>query len=307
MSDFNICPQCNAQVPLNYLYCNECGFMMGDEAPVVSEFKGEEDWNIDLPMHESISSSIDDAPQPSLVAQSALSPAIKEQVASQNYVPAPLFDLHVVRSAHLEELNFPIHHQSIVGRVNGNILFKEDPYVSPTHATFFYDQHQLFVKDESSFNGIFIRLKNMTALQPGDFFIAGEQFFQVEPVSENKFSIFESNDPSDKNTKYFASNSKHFSRLNLVQWLEGGQRGLSVPITENNISIGRQGCDLNFPLDRFMSSHHCHISLDQDRVFLTDLGSRNGTFIQVKGVHAVNLGDFILIGKQLLQIKPHVA
>jgi pSer/pThr/pTyr-binding forkhead associated (FHA) protein len=54
-----------------------------------------------------------------------------------------------------------------------------------------------------------------------------------------------------------------------------------------------------------MSSRHCHVSLENERVILTDMGSRNGTFIQVKGETAVSIGDFLLIGKQLLQVQPH--
>ena len=54
-----------------------------------------------------------------------------------------------------------------------------------------------------------------------------------------------------------------------------------------------------------MSSRHCHVSLEGNRVILTDMGSRNGTFIQVKKETELSVGDFLLIGKQLLQVQPH--
>jgi hypothetical protein len=301
MSEFNTCPQCNAKVPVKHLYCGECGFTMSDSPSNGLVNSVEEKWDEDFGLQ--MEPSVLDVPSPSLTASNAV-----EQIAVQEVVipqKKPLFDLFVIRSADLPELSYPIHQNSVLGRVSGDISFKDDPYISPTHASFFYDQHQLFVKDESSFNGVFVRLKNTIALMPGDFFIAGEQFFQVELTTEQQFSPYLSVDSSDKNTKYFASSMKHNHRFNLVQWLEGGQKGLSLPISEQQLSIGRQGCELNFATDRFMSSHHCHIALENDRVFLTDLGSRNGTFIQIKGIHAINLGDFLLIGKQLLQIKPH--
>jgi pSer/pThr/pTyr-binding forkhead associated (FHA) protein len=301
MSEFNTCPQCNAQVPSKHLYCGECGFTMSDSPSVNSVNSVEEKWDEDFGLN--VEPSMLDLPSPSLTASQSIEAVKQEPMLSA--VKKPLFELYVIRSADLPELSHPIHQNSILGRINGDILFKEDPYVSPTHASFFYDQHQLFIKDESSFNGVFVRLKNTIALMPGDFFIAGEQFFQVELTTEQQFSPYLSIDSSDKNTKYFASSMKQSHRFNLIQWLEGGQKGLSLPISEQQLSIGRQGCELNFPIDRFMSSHHCHIALENDRVFLTDLGSRNGTFIQIKGIHAVNLGDFLLIGKQLLQIKPH--
>ena len=111
----------------------------------------------------------------------------------------------------------------------------------------------------------------------------------------------------EKDTRFFANsqNNNPNAIKRLTHLLEGGQRGICVPFIENSLSIGRQGCDLNFPQDRFMSSRHCHVSLENERVVLTDMGSRNGTFIQIKGETAVSIGDFLLIGKQLLQVQPH--
>ena len=40
---------------------------------------------------------------------------------------------------------------------------------------------------------------------------------------------------------------------------------------------------------------------------LTDMGSRNGTFIQVNGECPLQVGDFLLIGKQLLQVQRHTS
>ena len=53
------------------------------------------------------------------------------------------------------------------------------------------------------------------------------------------------------------------------------------------------------------SSRHCHVSLIDDQVILTDTGSKNGTFVKVQGEQELKEGDYILLGKQLLQVQPH--
>ncbi len=91
----------------------------------------------------------------------------------------------------------------------------------------------------------------------------------------------------------------------MTQILDGGQEGAIYPFIESSITVGRQGCDVNAPMDRFMSSRHCHVSLINEEVILTDTGSKNGTFVKVDGEQILNVGDYVLIGKQLLQVQPH--
>ena len=62
------------------------------------------------------------------------------------------------------------HH--VVGRT-GQLVFPDDPFVSPTHADFFYRNGKLVVKDEGSTNGVYLRVKGTVDVQPDDFFLAG--------------------------------------------------------------------------------------------------------------------------------------
>ena len=47
---------------------------------------------------------------------------------------------------------------------------------------------------------------------------------------------------------------------------------------------------------------HARVSLRDGRVFLTDLGSSNGTFIKVNGERTVGHKSFVLLGQQLLRL-----
>lgn len=45
------------------------------------------------------------------------------------------------------------------------------------------------------------------------------------------------------------------------------------------LTLGREGCDLNFPEDRHISRRHAEFSVQGNQIYVTDLASRNGTFI----------------------------
>ncbi len=59
----------------------------------------------------------------------------------------------------------------------------------------------------------------------------------------------------------------------------GGRRGERVPLVESHFSVGRhQDCSLRLNSIQ-VSRRHCLIKTDDDGVWLTDLGSRNGTLL----------------------------
>ena len=89
-------------------------------------------------------------------------------------------------------------------------------------------------------------------------------------------------------------------RLHLV--MEGGQQG-EVYQLESETVIGRSGGDITFPHDGFMSGRHARIIQKGNAFFLTDEGSRNGTFIKIKGDTELKSGDMILVGKQLFRFE----
>lgn len=59
----------------------------------------------------------------------------------------------------------------------------------------------------------------------------------------------------------------------------GGRRGERVPLVESHFSVGRhQDCSLRLNSNQ-VSRRHCLIEVDDHGVWLTDLGSRNGTLL----------------------------
>jgi ribosomal protein L40E len=89
-------------------------------------------------------------------------------------------------------------------------------------------------------------------------------------------------------------------RLHLV--MESGQAGEVYELSDDTV-IGRNTGELNFPHDGFMSGRHARIVRQGNAFKLTDEGSRNGTFIKIKGEVELKPGDMILVGKQLFRFE----
>jgi len=204
--------------------------------------------------------------------------------------------LILIRGEGMDGLSFHLKaEQHIVGR-NGQLVFPDDPFVSPKHANFFYRDGKLVVRDEGSLNGVYIRVRGTVDISAGDTFLAGEQLFRLDPSPR-------ASDGQDPDGTYFYSSPKHPSPFRLAQVLQGGAIGMTVCARATSLQIGREGGDLNFPADLYMSGSHCRIEEHSGKFSLTDLSSRNGTYVRIKSERELAHGDYVFIGRKLLRVE----
>jgi len=204
--------------------------------------------------------------------------------------------LILIRGEGVEGLSYQLNaEQHVVGR-NGQLVFPDDPFVSPKHANLFYRGGKLVVRDEGSLNGVFWRVRGTVDVSGGDHFLAGEQLFRID--TQPKMS----DGPAPDGT-YFYSSPKHQSPFRIVQVLQGGAAGMCVCARAAGLQIGREGGDLNFPGDLYMSASHCKLEETGGKLTLTDLNSRNGTYVRLKGEKELAHGDYLFIGRKLLRVE----
>jgi pSer/pThr/pTyr-binding forkhead associated (FHA) protein len=221
--------------------------------------------------------------------------AARTQFFGQLQVPGKA-KLILIRGEGVEGLSYQLNaDQHLVGR-NGQLVFPDDPFVSPKHANLFYRSGKLVVRDEGSMNGVFWRVRGTVDIAPGDQFLAGEQLFRVESTPKM-------NDGPAPDGTYFYSSPKHQSPFRIVQILQGGAQGMVVCARSSGLQIGREGGDLNFPGDLYMSASHCRLEETGGKLTLTDLTSRNGTYVRLKAEKELAHGDYLFIGRKLLRVE----
>ena len=185
--------------------------------------------------------------------------------------------------------------QHPVGREEGVVIF-EDPFLDALHANFYYHENQtLYIKDEESLNGCYLRIDGPVRLRSQDRIMVGQQFFQFDYLE-----ISERYGSTDGTLAYVSPQIPY--RFRLVQIFEDGELGEVYTTSQDELTIGRTGGDKTFAGDGHMSNEHARISRDDEGFTLEDLGSTNGTYIRLREATRLKHGDCLVMGQQLLRI-----
>ena len=201
--------------------------------------------------------------------------------------------LTVLRADGTDEGTYEVPDKStVVGRDSGGV-FGRDLYLSPQHATLSVRGGKLFVQDSGSLNGTYIKLKRDISepLVDGQLFRIGQEIVRFEKLHPDP--------PSAGVEKMGSPSAGYVGRIVLVT----GRRtdGSAYPVPQLGIHIGRERGHVMFPEDGYVSGLHCSLLVKDGEVFLTDLGSSNGTFIRLNSAREVMTGDILLMGQQLFR------
>jgi pSer/pThr/pTyr-binding forkhead associated (FHA) protein len=213
-----------------------------------------------------------------------------------------------------EGTSYPIFEQLDLGRAEGDVIVPDDRYLSNRHARIAKrappgGETQLVLRDLGSVNGIFLRIGNAMGgdgrveveLRDQDLFLVGQQVLKFEAVKDGEDGL---GPASQHGTLLFGTpQSPRFARL-LQRTVEGVARDV-FHIRKVETVLGRESGDIVFTDDPFLSRRHAVVKFDRDhsRFLLADLGSSNGTFIQIHGDVGLKSGDQFRIGQQLFRVE----
>jgi pSer/pThr/pTyr-binding forkhead associated (FHA) protein len=88
---------------------------------------------------------------------------------------------------------------------------------------------------------------------------------------------------------------------------QGGQAGQSAALADGVILIGR-GADAQLSLDDdYVSTRHARVVSGENGVYLEDLGSTNGSYVNNQRITApttITLSDTVRIGRTIMRLEP---
>ncbi len=224
---------------------------------------------------------------------------------------------------------YPLGEASDIGRTEGNILLGDDRYVSPRHARIQARGSSYYLRDLASTNGVYLRIpftRDAGVVSGGprsrgessspasleqpivdqDLFLVGQQVLKFEVVkqAEEGFGV-----ASENGTLVFGTPAApRYARLT-QRTVEGIVRDV-YHLQKAETIIGREVGDLVFTEDPFLSRRHAAVVVQgvaagsrgqQRRFSLMDLGSSNGTFLQLREETRLKNGDHLRIGQQLFR------
>lgn len=259
------CPSCGRLVQVGFAFCGGCGTRIG-------------------PAASSGPAAVVGQPRTMFMGgQAAVAP-----------VAVPRGRLILIRPDGSEGGAHPLHEgDNLIGRGQAP-LFDADAYLSPRHAELSVGPDGVTIRDLQSLNGVFLKIMGEEILDSGDIFRIGQELLRFEVISPPQ--------ALEDGTEIMGTpNPGFWGRLSVIVGRDVD--GSAFPLFGEAIVLGRERGDILFPEDGYVSGTHARIALRDDHVYLTDLGSSNGTFLRLRHERTVPTGSYMLMGQQLFRLE----
>jgi thioredoxin reductase/pSer/pThr/pTyr-binding forkhead associated (FHA) protein/ferredoxin len=173
-----------------------------------------------------------------------------------------------------EELPLAPHSVTTIGREGCDLNFAADTQLAPRHASISCSDDGVFLRDDGSSTGLFLRVPAIRKRRvvAGDLLRAGRQFL-IFGGRPGAFGVIHYNAEGEEVGRY--------------------------PLGERTIVLGRQAPDITLDAnDGTLSRRQLAIAVKGEDIFVKDLKSANGTYLQVKSATRLEDGDRFKVGQQ---------
>lgn len=184
------------------------------------------------------------------------------------------------------------------------VLFPDDTALAHRHARLVWRGADLVLEPEPTTNGVYIRLRAPARVLPGDEFLVGAQRLRV--MAESDRHIVTAGVDDTRLLGSAVKPIKPIAPIAPIALLKVAEHDANHEVyfrTQRLLTIGRDHCDIAFPLDGFVSERHAQLTNEGNHLTLEDLGSRNGTYLRARSAVVLAQGDLLLLGDQVLRVE----
>jgi pSer/pThr/pTyr-binding forkhead associated (FHA) protein len=331
-STIRICSRCRGVCESTAQFCKFCGASLGDSAVAqqpISEPHSQRTPYADpvppRPQPPRIEARVDIRAEP----PAASLPPTPSRAPGTGTIRGRLI---VIAKDGGEGASYPFADRLDIGRIEGDVIVPDDPYISPRHARLSWKSTagndgrsgKLLLRDLGTANGVYLRLapehpngagKDGSSagqsvalkLQDQDLILLGQQVIRFEVVRDAEEGL---GPASQHGTLVFGTPAApRYARL-CLRTVEGVTRDVYY-LGKRETILGRESGDIIFAEDPFLSRRHASIVVHNGapgeggkRSFaLSDFGSSNGTFLQIRGEVPLQSGSEFRVGQQLFRVE----
>jgi pSer/pThr/pTyr-binding forkhead associated (FHA) protein len=190
--------------------------------------------------------------------------------------------------------------EAVVGRVDADMRFESDHFMSPVHARFDLRNGHLSLRDLGSRNGTWVFIDAPTKLADADLILVGSQILRFR-----RLGYPGPHPPEADSTRRMGSAVPTVDVAVLEQLrADGSVRDVFHLSPGRTVSLGRETGDWIFPYDSTMSASHAEIRNEDSEFFVHDANSRNGVAMAARGDRVLKPGQRVLLGDQILRVEP---
>lgn len=189
--------------------------------------------------------------------------------------------------------------RTVIGREGADICFPHDDFLALRHAEFVFSGSQLVLTPLATTNGVFVQVSHEVELRNGDVFRIGQELLRFELLAEVVKAPMAGPDDAIR----LGSPIPEGAWGRLGQLIAPATWGAVYLLGGSDIYLGRERGDITFPGDGFVSGLHAVVMQRDDRYFLKDLGSSNGTYYRLSRAMPLRRGALVLAGQQLFRVE----
>jgi pSer/pThr/pTyr-binding forkhead associated (FHA) protein len=186
-----------------------------------------------------------------------------------------------------------------IGRTEGDLRF-DDKHLAERHARITFRAGQYVITPLESRNGVYVRITMPTELLDGHYILVGKQVLRFEAVPDAEKTLR----PAVEHGMILFGTPLKSPWGRLRQITAAGTSRDVYHLTRSDLIIGREQGDIVFSDDEFMSRRHALLQFRGNRALLSDQGSSNGTYVRLAGQQALDPGQMIRLGDELLRFEP---
>jgi pSer/pThr/pTyr-binding forkhead associated (FHA) protein len=265
-----ICSGCGNRNPMDTNFCFACGRRLGHTTPMSAD------------------------------ASAALAAAVAARPSLSVAARAGSARLVAVRRDGTDGESYSLVGEQIdIGRTEGDLRF-DDAHLAERHARVSLRAGQYVIIPLETRNGVYIRITGPVELQDGNYILVGKQVLRFEAVPDAEKTVR----PAVEHGMILFGTPLKSPWGRLRQLTAAGTSRDVYHLTRSDLILGREQGDIVFSDDEFMSRRHALLQFRGNRAMISDQGSSNGTYVRLTGQHALDPGQMIRLGDELLRFEP---
>lgn len=307
------CPHCNGKTPLGFRFCQRCGKPIAEPGPggittsagahgqaaeAAQQLRQEHAHRASQPAARPRPSQLETrdpaAPLPSLP-----SPPPSDSGAA---IRSPRWGTMVCLNRDgTQGAEFPLAGEYVDIGTEGQIKFT-DPFLAPRHLRLERESGKVYVSPLDRTNGVFRRIPqnpgDQVPLEHGSIILLGRELLRFDLLGRDERDVTAA---TQHGVRIFGSPVRDaWGRLSQIlpnACVRDVRHLIGVEVI-----IGREEGDVVFADDEFLSRRHASLHWRDEKCYLQDLGSSNGSFVRVSARIRVEAGTQLRFGDQVVRI-----